>query len=146
MAKSEPAARRSFIERPSTAILFLLSVFVGGLVIGAVIAKIRPPRATTGPTTVYVVGATGPSGLAPGERVKVVMVDTSTGNSGTAREAVVDDRGNIELPLVGRLNVLGMSAEQAGRVIAQGYKDQNIAGTMEVRVTRIPRMPTTAPK
>src|SRR5690348_17119609 len=35
--------RRSFIERPSTAVLFMVSVFVGGLAIGAIIAKLRPP-------------------------------------------------------------------------------------------------------
>jgi hypothetical protein len=42
--------RRSFIERPSTAVLFMFSVFAGGLVIGAIIAKLRPPTpATTQP-------------------------------------------------------------------------------------------------
>jgi hypothetical protein len=44
--------RRSFIERPSTAVLFMISVFAGGLAIGAIIAKLRPPTpATTQPIT-----------------------------------------------------------------------------------------------
>jgi hypothetical protein len=44
--------RRSFIERPSTAVLFMFSVFAGGLAIGAIIAKLRPPTpATTQPIT-----------------------------------------------------------------------------------------------
>jgi len=129
---------RSFIERPATAILFLLSVFVGGLVIGAIVAKLRPPvRATTGPTAVYVVGTTGPAGIAVGERLEVVMADTVTGGTGKRQEVVVDENGNIALPLMAKVNVRGMTPEQAARVIEQGYRDRQVRSeTMQIRVRR----------
>jgi len=58
--------RRSFIERPSTAVLFMFSVFAGGLVIGAIIAKLRPPTpATTQPINYTVTQPTTAASTTP---------------------------------------------------------------------------------
>jgi hypothetical protein len=61
-----PPQRRPFIERPSTAIMFMLSVFAGGLAIGAIIAKLRPPTpATTQPIKYTVTQPTTSTTTAP---------------------------------------------------------------------------------
>jgi hypothetical protein len=61
-----PRPPRPFIERPSTAILFVISVFAGGLAVGAILAKLRPPTpATTQPINYTVTQPTTTSTTAP---------------------------------------------------------------------------------
>ncbi|MDB5319478.1 MAG: hypothetical protein JWN40_1109 [Phycisphaerales bacterium] len=61
-----PRPPRPFIERPSTAILFVISVFAGGLAVGAILAKLRPPTpATTQPINYTVTQPTTVPAKAP---------------------------------------------------------------------------------
>jgi protein involved in polysaccharide export with SLBB domain len=136
-----PPPRRAIIERPSSAILFIFIVFGMGLLIGAIIAKVRPPiPATTEPITATQPAAatTGPAaaGIAPGDRLQVEISDLTKPGSQASQIVTVNDRGQIFLPLIGSVTVRGLTPAQLEQATAQAYSDRNLLGAAKVKVTR----------
>ncbi len=61
--------------------------------------------------------------LAPGDILDISVVDEDN----LSGEYIVDDQGYIEMPFVGRLNVTGMTAEQADMMLSEFYSNGYLA-------------------
>ena len=144
MANSQPP-RRPFIERTSTAILFIIAVFVGGLLVGAIIAKLRPPRQVNLPPATLSVPT--PAGdqtpFSNGERIKIVTSDPKDPNNSNTRILTIEQNGTIKIPILGTLDVRGHTPFEIERAISQGYRQQRMIPDALVHITREP--PATAP-
>jgi protein involved in polysaccharide export with SLBB domain len=140
MANSVPP-RRPFIERPSTAILFIVAVFVGGLLVGAIIAKLRPPRQVNLPPTTLAVPTpptTRQAPLAAGDRIKVVMTDPHNPAQSNTKFFDIGDDGILKIRILGTLDVRGRTPFEIEQAIAQGYRQQHMINDLKVEVTREP--------
>jgi protein involved in polysaccharide export with SLBB domain len=144
MANSLPP-RRPFIERTSTAILFIIAVFVVGLLVGAIIAKLRPPKMVNlPPTTLSVPKPTGDqTPFSSGERIKIVTTDPKDASNFNTRILSIEQDGTIKIPILGTLDVRGHTPFEIEQAIAQGYREQHMLNNALIHITR--EHPTTAP-
>jgi protein involved in polysaccharide export with SLBB domain len=144
MANSQPP-RRPFIERTSTAILFIITVFVVGLLVGAIIAKLRPPKMVNlPPTTLAVTKPTGDqTPFSSGERIRIVTTDPKDPNNSNTKILTIEQDGTIKIPILGTLDVRGRTPFEIEQAIAQGYRLQHMLNNALVHITR--ENPTTAP-
>ena len=144
MANSQPP-RRPFIERTSTAILFIIAVFVGGLLVGAIIAKLRPPKQVNLPPTTL--AAPKPTGdqtpFASGEHIRIVTTDPNDATNSNTRILTIEQDGTIKIPILGTLDVRGRTPFEIEQAIAQGYREQHMLNNALIHITR--EHPTTAP-
>lgn len=133
-----PKYRRPFIERTSTALLFLLVIFAVGVGIGAILAKVRPPIQLP-PAKIEVVAtpSTDPALLKTGDELEIFMSEIAGPGSKTTKRYKVDDKGEIFIPLLGPLGVSGHTARQTEEAIAQGYKDRHVSSNVQVEVRRV---------
>ena len=69
--------------------------------------------------------------IAKDDRV-VITLRTSMNLNGEQVEDIVDDLGNVTLPLLGEFGVLGMTASDAGKAIANAYLDRGYYRDMVV--------------
>jgi protein involved in polysaccharide export with SLBB domain len=138
MANSVPP-RRPFLERTSTAILFVIAVFVGGLLVGAIIAKLRPPKQVNlPPTTLAVPPTTHQTPRAAGDRIKVVMTDPRNPANSNTKFFDIGDDGILKIRILGTLDVRGRTPFEIEQAIAQGYRQQRMINDLQVQVTREP--------
>jgi RNA polymerase sigma factor (sigma-70 family) len=76
----------------------------------------------------------GPFGV--GDTARILLMDLTSPGSTTTVHAQVAGGGTIELPLVGQVNIRGLTESEATRVIAQRYSDAKIIDKMAAAVLR----------
>jgi polysaccharide export outer membrane protein len=100
-APSRPAARNFGIPRIGWALSLLLALGVGG--IAGCTQVVLPP----------VPEASAPWPLAAGDRLRIIVFEQNQ----LGGEFVVDEDGNVSLPLIGRLKVAGLLPRDAERLV-----------------------------
>lgn len=133
-----PRNRPPFIERTSTALIFLVVVFGVGVGIGALLAKFRPPVQLP-PASVVIKPppSTDPALFAVGDTVEIAFSDIAGPGTNTVKKFTVDEKGEIFIPLIGPLGVRGHTAGQTEEAIAYAYQDKGIVKDMIVKVRRV---------
>lgn len=135
MANS-PAKGRSIIERPSTAILFLLVIFLIGMGVGAILGKLRPPPPPQPTNNILIHPSTDPTVFKDGDRIQIYYSDLSNPGSEVTKVYTVDDKGTIPIPRLGALMARGHTAAQLEEAISKKYREQGLYTQMRIEITR----------
>jgi hypothetical protein len=144
-AMSNPSPpRRPFIERTSTALLFLVVIFSIGIGVGVLLGKLRPPIQVAATTQVILKPSTDPTRFGVGDKIEIVLTDIAGPGVKSSKVCTIDEKGTVALPLIGAIEVRDRSAVQIQQVIARAYRDANIVSNMQVEIKRV-SSPTTAP-
>ena len=136
--------RRPFIERTSTALLFLVVIFSIGIGVGVLLGKLRPPIQVAATTQVILKPSTDPIRFAVGDKVEIVLTDIAGPGVKSSKVCTIDEKGTVALPLIGSLEIRDRSAAQIQQEIAHVYHDRNIISNMQVEIKRVSST-TTAP-
>jgi protein involved in polysaccharide export with SLBB domain len=136
------------LDRPRHAVFALLIIFGGGLLVGAILARYRPPpQLTQPPSSVPVYSTTNPLALKSGDEIELTRADPSDPDSERVRTMKIESDGVIRLPVLGGIMARGLTAAQLEQAIAQAYRDANLVSNARVKVVRkgADTEPTTRP-
>jgi len=131
-----PTRGRSIIERPSTAILFLLVIFAIGLVVGAIMGKLHPPKPGPSTANVLIHPSTDPTVFKIGDRIEIYFSDLSAPGSEMTKVYTIDQNGTIPIPRLGDLKAEGHTAAQLEEEISRTYRERGILPMMRVEIKR----------
>jgi protein involved in polysaccharide export with SLBB domain len=135
------------LDRPRHAIFALLIIFGGGLLVGAILAKYRPPpQLAQPPSSLPVYSTTNPLALRAGDEIELTRADPSDPDSQRVRDLKIDADGVVRLPIIGGIMARGLTPQQLEREIAQAYRDRNLVSNARIKVVRKGGpVPTTQP-
>jgi protein involved in polysaccharide export with SLBB domain len=138
----------TFLDRKRHAFLMLAVIFGGGLIGGAILAKLRPPPELARPpqpqTPPPNYSTTNPLALKPGEEIELTRSDPADPASERTRPVTIDSDGGLRLPILGPIMAAGLTPQQLEQAIAQAYRDRNLVQDAQVKVVRKNPL-TTAP-